>query len=1055
MLIQPTGRAAYQRIGWQISIKVPQSGPPLPDLVSQVPNIVGSDHCLDVCREAAATGLKIEVIMGEPDFDTTINPFSNVRPVSQVAGTAVDLVHDAADNSFASLKLSHNRGEHGTAALGARSYLLVPGTSGELVSRGVGVDDPALFFERGAVGRLLLGRDPDVCDVFGCHRGSRVARLYQGRLDSRYANGKLKSKLHDMETAVDPTNIWEALDNWGKSLPPWQRFIVSIAARDGKLNDEQINQAYDLYLAAQGLIPSDLGAPRAPKSITGRSDNAGTASLVLKQIRNLTGVNAIPNSSILQFGMGLTVIYGHNGAGKSGFARILAAACFSRAGRSILPNAYDRSKSPGAAADISVQIGSGPEQTLSFTPSTEHPILRRISVFDSGVATVHLNEETPLGFQPTGFDVFDEVARVITTIIATFEVDIGKRRRENKFDAIFLGDSPVRTEIAKLSKDTDLGSLRTLATHGASQVKRQKEIDAQLLALTNKSPAELIKIRQDARRDIAELKTLATSLAHKLDLGVVTSLRAQMGELQQKVAQAASVSLVEVGNQSLRATGKEAWEPFAKAARALGATEKAAYPTEGDPCLLCHRPLDGPSATLIRRFWSFLDDASRLAVETANTAISRAAKQLEKFDTTLLATDSRIRSELMKLAPELVGVIDLFCERALARKQSILTFMQEPASPLPSDDFLPPITELTTNDDLLQSEIEELQKGSVESMIMGLRAEHVTLRHREVLAQNVDDICAYVLDLQWIDKATMLRRSLTTRFITDKQRELFQKLIEGRYRETLNRECGALDARLPIQFTTRGTGGKTIRGLQIEGGHKPTEILSEGEQRAVALADFLTEIGLNPTSAGIILDDPVTSLDHKRKAKIAKRLAAEAKVRQVIVFTHDLVFLSQLLENSTGTEVMTHWIDRGPDDTPGNVNLNECPANSDAYKTTHRAKEFLAKARKVTGQARVDGIRAGAAALRNTLEEVIIRDLLNGTVRRWDEQVRINNLSSITWSNEVADEICLLQAEISRLIDAHSTSDEFGGGQPEADQLDALIQRVDKAQATAKMRRKL
>ena len=41
----------------------------------------------------------------------------------------------------------------------------------------------------------------------------------------------------------------------------------------------------------------------------------------------------------------------------------------------------------------------------------------------------------------------------------------------------------------------------------------------------------------------------------------------------------------------------------------------------------------------------------------------------------------------------------------------------------------------------------------------------------------------------------------------------------------------------------------------------PDKILSEGEKRAVALADFLTEVALDTTSRSIILDDPVTSFD--------------------------------------------------------------------------------------------------------------------------------------------------------------------------------------------------
>ncbi|MDR6305652.1 hypothetical protein GGQ85_003376 [Nitrobacter vulgaris] len=131
-----------------------------------------------------------------------------------------------------------------------------------------------------------------------------------------------------------------------------------------------------------------------------------------------------------------------------------------------------------------------------------------------------------------------------------------------------------------------------------------------------------------------------------------------------------------------------------------------------------------------------------------------------------------------------------------------------------------------------------------------------------------------------------------------------------------------------------------------------------------------------------------------------------------------------------------------------------CPANSNAYKTPHRAKEFLVKAKKGIGQTRVDAVRAGASALRQTVEEIIIRDLFKGIVKRWDEQVKIGNLKDVEWSNEVADEICLLQDDISRIIDAHSTSDEFCGGVPDPDDLEKLIARVDVVQANAKRRRK-
>src|SRR5208282_968117 len=112
--------------------------------------------------------------------------------------------------------------------------------------------------------------------------------------------------------------------------------------------------------------------------------------------------------------------------------------------------------------------------------------------------------------------------------------------------------------------------------------------------------------------------------------------------------------------------------------------------------------------------------------------------------------------------------------------------------------------------------------------------------------------------------------------------------------------------------------GQTVRSLSIKGGHSPEKILSEGEQRAVALADFLTEIALNPANAGIVLDDPVTSQDHQRKERVARRLVGEAKIRQVIVFTHDLVFLTLIAGAAAdeAVEMLTHWVERDSEGRP-------------------------------------------------------------------------------------------------------------------------------------------
>lgn len=107
--------------------------------------------------------------------------------------------------------------------------------------------------------------------------------------------------------------------------------------------------------------------------------------------------------------------------------------------------------------------------------------------------------------------------------------------------------------------------------------------------------------------------------------------------------------------------------------------------------------------------------------------------------------------------------------------------------------------------------------------------------------------------------------------------------------KTFREECGKLNACFDIDIASRGSSGQTVKKLQIKG-TAPGKVFSEGEQRAIAIANFLTEVQMDTRNGGIVLDDPVCSLDHKRRSLIVKRLLEEVKKRQVVVFTHEITF---------------------------------------------------------------------------------------------------------------------------------------------------------------------
>ena len=147
-----------------------------------------------------------------------------------------------------------------------------------------------------------------------------------------------------------------------------------------------------------------------------------------------------------------------------------------------------------------------------------------------------------------------------------------------------------------------------------------------------------------------------------------------------------------------------------------------------------------------------------------------------------------------------------------------------------------------------------------------------------------------------------------TRNITTFSNQLTSKYITQNIQDNFKEELKKLGFRnIKIETETKGVKGKQYHYLRLNEPNSNSvllkDILSEGEHRCIALATFLSELSISEHQSSIIFDDPVSSLDHKWRNRIAKRIAIESKIRQVIVFTHDITFLLMLQEHCAKLEL--------------------------------------------------------------------------------------------------------------------------------------------------------
>src|SRR5690606_13507115 len=144
------------------------------------------------------------------------------------------------------------------------------------------------------------------------------------------------------------------------------------------------------------------------------------SQVVLQSIFHHRGVNALAENQTLNFSPAITVVYGDNAAGKTGYIRILKSACRARGQESILGNVVSGSTPYTPTVSIKYKIGDESE-LREWTGEEEDNFISRVSVFDTQSAAIYLTEKTDVAFRPFGLDLFDKLVKACKVVRSNLE----------------------------------------------------------------------------------------------------------------------------------------------------------------------------------------------------------------------------------------------------------------------------------------------------------------------------------------------------------------------------------------------------------------------------------------------------------------------------------------------------------------------------------------------------------------------------------------------------------------------------------------------------------
>lgn len=808
--------------------------------------------------------------------------------------------------------------------------------------------------------------------------------------------------------------IIQEIHAWSKGLVAWQQDAIARLYKDRVLQAGDLEDLYALAKAEAGIPDPDGREPTTLEDAEVAQPADPTRDVRLLAVKDLAHVNALAHGGSVPIAQdGLTVIYGENGAGKSGYSRVFKHACRARDRREpILPNANLDPQAAGKPQAVFEVLIDGEAADLPWRYGQPAPEpLSDISIFDTHCARAYIDNHGDFAYAPYGLDILEGLVGACNKL----KVRATQEKAANvPSDAAYVALTKEKTTVAALL----LGIPAKTQAEQVEALSALTEAEKGRLVLLTRTLAEADP-KQKAQT-LRQKATRFTGLKDRLVAAIAVVSEEKVNQLRLLIQRskdtkaAAEVAATEFRQTpgQLTGTGGEEWKLLFEAARTFAEISHAEHEfpvlPEDAQCPLCQNALGLAGAQRLVLFDTFIKQAAEKAAKEARELATTAYRALQQASVDLMFSDALVE-ELTEIEPELASAFNVMQESLTARKASVLKaaaaeLAWEEVGVLAND----PHGRLLVVIEALQQQAKALDATADEKVRAAMVAEKLELDARVRLGEVKDAVLEAINKHEICRKLQVCIDGLDARGISRKSTELSRTTASQDLADALNEELKRLKVHhLQVVMKPESPGGKTQFKLvlQLPGGGSPAAILSEGEQRAIAIASFLAEIKLGKGRGGIVFDDPVSSLDHRRRWEVAERLAEECLTRQVIVFTHDIYFLC-ILEQKTeelGAVLTKNYIRR----TAQGFGVHSQDLPFDVLGTKDRLgrlKQMAVEVRKAQKEGNDDEHRRLTSIcygrLRLAWERCIEEVLLNGAVQRFGEGVSTQKLKSVVVTDD-------------------------------------------------------
>ncbi len=743
--------------------------------------------------------------------------------------------------------------------------------------------------------------------------------------------------------------------------------------------------------------------------ITSPTENTRQESqLYIKEIKSPVNINALCPEAGCELGKNLNVFYGENGSGKSSYVKVF---------RKLADNFYTNEKNLNIMSNIYTTEKTSDVQTITMCYScdendgllqcidinTKNSVLSKINVFDSSSVTPLINTDLTFSVLPQGLNYFSKLTDLIDCIkvklqeiVSTNTIEQNKIFSDSSFSIISEDISLITTNVPSVDKLD--GFIKTnYLLHEDFDIKIET-IENTVRELQSTNTVELIKNISTQKAKLEALKRsfeLLSSKVNSVNINAVNSFIEQYDELLVREDK----HNVEFGKRIKHIAVNNEWTNFITSAREYYMSIGVELPKEKSPCIFCGQTLEKEQIDLIESCLKHINSETNQIKNEINKRIQDYF--IPEISVVFLAEDEKLFSEDKScLVEKLKTTINL-----VEKNKKIFTQNIKDKKKIPAEcviNFEEIIGSITNEILEIEGRLTTLGKSNQEinEHLLKLTNDKTSLLRVKKINESKKLFENWYEYKTKIDSLNKIKSRFTTNVLSTKAKDAFNEIVAGDYISTFNSYCENLG--VPnVNISLASKKGQTQRGkFVVRENIKVTDIMSEGEQKAIALAEFVTDLKVRKNNCTTLFDDPVTSFDYKRAEKIADIIYQISNERQVIVFTHNIMFYYYLYNccaKENNKENKFYKIDQYDRDNKGLISISAEGRLENLNEVTKKIKNYAQKisSKICIGDDLEQTLKSTYSDIRTWCELIVEEGFLKKIIRRYEPNIMFKPISKI------------------------------------------------------------